>query len=145
MKSSMRLVLILLACVAAGAGIYYSYLKPAPVQPVLPPPPKIAPPAPPAAPPAPSFNLEQSDDPVREMARNLSSDPKLIQWLKSENIIRRITAATTIIADGNTPRKSLDLLAPERRFSVMSKKGKIYLNPKSYARYDTVANVIQSL
>jgi hypothetical protein len=157
-RKALWIGVVILACVAVGLGVYYYFFympppkEPVPVaKPVV----KVAPPPPipekvvreeekkisPVALP----KLGQSDNLVREKAKDLSSKPKLADWLKIRNIIRRITAAVDSIADGRSPRASLGFLAPQKGFSVKEKGGKLYINPKSYARYNLVADVFQSL
>jgi hypothetical protein len=155
-----------LACVAIGLGGYFYFFhlrpseEPPPVQkPVQKPAVKAAlplplPPPPPQKvvreeekeiPPVILSNLGQSDNVVREKAKALSSNPKLANWLKIKNIIRRITAAVDNVADGHSPMASLKFLAPKKEFSVQKKGEKFYINPKSYTRYNLTADVFQSL
>ena len=147
-----------LACVAIGLVVYFYFFhirapqEPASVQkPAVkealppPPPPKVVREEEKKIPPVVLPNLGQSDDVLREKAKALSSHPKLADWLKNRNIIRRITAAVDSIADGQSPRASLKFLAPQKDFSFQKKGEKLYINPQSYRRYDLVANVFQSL
>jgi len=133
-----------LAGVVIGLWVYvgYFYFRPRTVKEPLP--------IPPAAvsenenKPSP-VKLEQSDDWIRERAETLSSHSGLAAWLKTENIIRRITAAVNIIADGNSPKDSLGFLSPRKKFAVQKRGRNFYLDPQSYARYDWAADVFQSL
>jgi hypothetical protein len=153
---------VVLACVAIGLGLYYYffYLRapkpPAPVQkpavkiarplpPPQPPPQKAVPEEEKKIPPVTLPKLGQSDEGIREKAKGLSSNPRLANWLKINNIIRRITAAVDNVADGRSPRASLKFLGPKKGFSVQKKGGKFYINPKSYTRYNLAADVFQSL
>jgi len=100
----------------------------------------------PAANPAPApVDLEHSDGLIREKAKALSAPAPFSAWLQTEDLIRRITAATNAIADGTSPRESLGFLSPKRKFRVKQVQGQCYLDPGSYSRYDPLANVIQSL
>jgi len=147
-----------LACVAIGLGVYYYFFhirslkEPVPVAkpavkeaPPLPPPQKVVPEVEKKVPPVTLPTLGQSDDGIREKAKALSSDPKMADWLKINNIIRRITAAVDSIADGHSPRANLKFLVPKKEFSVKKKGEKLYLNPQSYTRYNLLADVFQSL
>jgi len=157
-KKALWIGVVILACVAIGLGVYYYffYLQPSketvpvakPVVKEAPPPPtpekavreeekKISPDVLP--------KLGQSDNAVREKAKDLSSNAKLADWLKIKNIIRWITAAVDSIADGHSPRASLGFLAPQKGFSVKKKGEKLYISPQSYTRYNLVADVFQSL
>jgi hypothetical protein len=160
----LRIGVGVLACIVIGLGGYYYFFhlraskEPPPVQkPVQKPAVKAALPLPPPPPqkvvreeeekiaPVILPNLGQSDNAVREKVKALSSDPKLANWLKNTNIIRRITAAVDNVADGRSPRASLKFLAPKKGFSVQKKGEKFYINPKSYTRYNLAADVFQSL
>jgi hypothetical protein len=147
-----------LACVAIGLGVYFYFFhiraskEPPPVEkpvvkeaPPLPPPPKVVRGAEKKIPPVTLPNLGQSDDVLREKAKALSSNPKLADWLKVTNIIRRVTAAVDSVADGRSPRASLKFLAPQKEFSVRKKGEKFYLDPQSYTRYNLAVDVFQSL
>ena len=147
-----------LACVAIGLAVYFYFFhiraskepalveKPAVKEALpLPPPQKIVREAEKKIPPVPLPNLGQSDDRVREKAKALSSNPKLADWLKVTNIIRRVTATVDSVADGRSPRASLKFLAPQKEFSAQKKGEKFYINPQSYTRYNLAADVFQSL
>jgi len=148
-----------LACVAIGLAVYFYFFhiraskEPALVEkpavkealPLPPPPQKIVREAEKKIPPVTLPTLGQSDDGVRENARALSSNPKLADWLKVTNIIRRVTATVDSVADGRSPRASLKFLVPQKEFSVQKKGEKFYINPQSYTRYNLTADVFQSL
>jgi DUF3014 family protein len=119
-------------------------------EPVTPPPAAPAPTAPPPqeapqtqGPPLPA--LDQSDAHVREQLGRLSSDPEFQRWLGIEGIIRRITAATSNVAEGESPRAVLAFLAPQGPFQVVERTGHTLIAPESFARYDPVVNAIRSL
>ncbi|MBI4387026.1 MAG: DUF3014 domain-containing protein, partial [Elusimicrobia bacterium] len=59
--------------------------------------------------------------------------------------LRRAAAAAGIVAEGNSPRAGLDFMAPRRKFAAKARRGKLYLDPRSYARYDPLASVVKSL
>jgi len=153
-KRVVGIVIAVLACVAIGLGVYF-YIQPAkeaiPVKmPIV----KEAPPPPPEKAiqeeekkisPVVLPKLEQSDDLVREKARDLSSNPKLADWLNIKNIVRRIAAAVDSIAEGNSPRVPLNFLNPKKGLTVKKKGERLYVNPKSYTRYNLVADIFESL
>ncbi|MGB8951431.1 MAG: DUF3014 domain-containing protein [Candidatus Aminicenantales bacterium] len=92
-----------------------------------------------------SVNLDQSDDTVRQLARELSSHLTFALWLKSKDMIRKFTAAVDNIANGESPRPQIDFFAPVEKLKVVRKNGQIYLDPASYERYNIVADVFDSL
>jgi len=153
-KRVVWIVVAILACAAIGLGIYF-YIQPSKeAVPVKMPIVKEAPPRPPEKAiqeeekkisPAELPKLEQSDDWLREKARDLSSNLKFADWFKIKNIIRRIAAAVDNIAEGNSPRAPLDFLKPKKGFTVKKKGERLYVNPKSYTRYNLVADIFSSL
>jgi hypothetical protein len=100
---------------------------------------------PPAAPPVVLPSLEQSDDFMRTQAQGLSTNPGWADWLKTDDIIRRMAGAIDLIAAGKLPKDSLDILIPKKKFTVVKNAGRVYLDPKSYARYDGLGKVVESI
>jgi hypothetical protein len=156
---------LLLAAVAAGVGLYFALApepEPAPTPPPTPVTPRpivlepIAPPLPaadpepaaiePAAPPEPPLpSLDDSDSLVHGLVEALSSNPKLGEWLATEELIRRFVAAVDSLAEGKSPRPQLDPLWPEERFSVIRVDDILTIAPNSYRRYDLITEVFASL
>lgn len=89
--------------------------------------------------------LNQSDEWLRKKAKDLSNYPKLAEWLKVNDLIRRITAAVDNIADGVSPRAHLGFLAPQKAFRAVKKGEILIINPQSYHRYDRVGDAFASL
>ncbi len=144
--------------IAVGAGLLYRYYQRSwevpppkeeqvpgkPSSPLTPEAKKEVPPASPTVT-TPLPDLNQSDDYARGLMKGLSPKAKLAAWLKIENIIRVITASVDNIARGLSPRPHLGFLSPGKAFTVNEKEGKLYVDPKSYSRYDLVADVFSSL
>jgi hypothetical protein len=89
--------------------------------------------------------LATSDEVVRELARGLTSHPKLAVWLANEDLIRRVVAAVESIANGKSPRTSLEFLRPEGKFKVIERRGDFVVDPSSYERYNLVTAFLTSL
>ncbi len=89
--------------------------------------------------------LDQSDDLVRQLAKELSSHPKIELWLKSKDLIRRLTAAVDNVANGLSPRAHIDFFTPPGDFRVIERGGFFYADPKGYSRYDAAVDVFVSL
>jgi hypothetical protein len=155
---------VVVAVIAIGAGLlYWYYQTPVEVPPPAleepkaekPSPPPVAEPggekpgeslpAPPVTAEIPLPDLNQSDEFARNMMKGLSPNSKLLDWLQISNIIRVIAASVDNVADGLSPRPHLRFLSPGKAFTVDDKEGKLYLDPKSYRRYDLVADVFASL
>ena len=155
-----------LALVALALGAYVLLQRPALITLPVPPGPAAVPeptPSPTAPPPAVTEPLAppgtepetpeerglpplaESDTLVRELASGLSSHPGLSVWLSTDGLIQRFVAAVDNIAGGESPRPHLLFLAPAAKFRVVRRKGRLYVDPKSYERYDLVADVLASL
>jgi hypothetical protein len=91
------------------------------------------------------IDLNNSDNKIRELAKRISSHPLFISWLNQEDLIRRFTVVVDNIANGESPRPHLQFLAPKGKFKAIKKKGKIFISPESYRRYNFIADVIASL
>jgi hypothetical protein len=102
-------------------------------------------PAPADASSKPPVELDKSDDLVRQLAKEISSHPRIAQWLQSKGLIRRFVAAVDNIANGLSPRAHIDFFLPPGDF-VAVKRGNVYIaDPEGYSRYHTVADVFVSL
>ena len=90
--------------------------------------------------------LNTSDAIVRELVAALSSSPKLAAWLVNDDLIRRFTASVDNIASGISPRTHLEFLRPKESFEVdENPDGSLVIDPRSFARYNLVAEVFASL
>src|SRR5207245_2065923 len=89
--------------------------------------------------------LAESDAVVRELAHGLSQHPGLSRWLSEQGLIQRFVAVVDNLAEGTSPRPHLLFLAPEASFQTVTRNGRLYVDPRSYARYDAAADVIPSL
>lgn len=89
--------------------------------------------------------LASSDAFVRESLGSLSTHPRLAQWLAFDDLARRFTAALDNFSGGRSPAKHLPMLVPTGPFRAQSSGGRLYVDPASYQRYDTLGDVIGSL
>ena len=62
-------------------------------------------------------NLDESDEPMRDLAANLSSRPELAQWLLTEDLVRKFAAAVDNIANGQSPRNQIGFFKPDNGIS----------------------------
>jgi hypothetical protein len=108
-------------------------------------------PSPPARPlggDAPAIDLPplgETDPLVRELVRQISTNPKVVSWLTTNNLIRNFTVVVANVADGTTPAKQLQVLRPASNFQIVDRGGDAYIDPRSYARYDSLAAAAMSL
>lgn len=89
--------------------------------------------------------LATADPVLRELAANLSSRPELMKWMASDDLIRRCVATVDNIAKGRDPRVHLGFLKPVGAFRVKETAAGTFIDPRSYQRYDTIAEVFSSL
>lgn len=101
---------------------------------VVPPPPEPLPP------------LAESDSYAAGLARGLSSNPRLAAWLANGSVVRRFVAVVDNFADGESPKANIPFLAPEGDFKTATiSGGRLVVDPRSYDRYDGVADAIASI
>ncbi|HOX47012.1 MAG TPA: DUF3014 domain-containing protein [Myxococcota bacterium] len=104
-------------------------------------------PAPAEAPPeeeiAPATAVAPTDEELRALLGRLSKDASF--WLENEGILDRLVATIEAVARGESPRKLVPFLAPEGRFLVLERDGRLFLDPACYARYDPIALSFVSL
>jgi len=89
--------------------------------------------------------LKDSDGVVREIVSGLSSRPELVTWLANEDLIRRFVASVHMIAEGKSPRSQVGFLKPKGRFEVDEHGETWVIDPRSYRRYDVVAEAFSAL
>jgi DUF3014 family protein len=89
--------------------------------------------------------LGETDPVVRELVRRLSTHPAVLAYLASDGIIRRTTVAVQNVAAGSSPAHALRPLAPQAPFSVRDDRGTMIIDPRSYDRYNSLANAVESL
>jgi hypothetical protein len=92
-----------------------------------------------------AVELDKSDDPVRSLAAELSSNPTLGQWLKTKDLIRKFVAGVDNVANGQSPRPQWDFFTPRGEFMTSPKDGQILLDPAGFDRYNIVADVFDSV
>lgn len=89
--------------------------------------------------------LDLTDPVVRDLLRRLSSRPELAAWLASDNLIRSLVRSIENVAAGKTPAGQLGPLKPPGAFRVESRGRTVIIAPRSYSRYDGLADTLQSM
>lgn len=82
---------------------------------------------------------------VRAAAARLSAHPRFAGWLLSDRLLRRFVGAVDAVAGGYSPRDDVEFMRPERPFVVREEGGALVIAASSFQRYDTVAEIVQSL
>ncbi|MDX1643667.1 MAG: DUF3014 domain-containing protein [Thermoanaerobaculia bacterium] len=139
--------LVLVVVLAAGAAFWWfrSRPEPQPEAPVAAEPAPAAEPEEPQEPPLELPTLDASDAFLRQMVETLSSHPRLASWLATDNLIRRFTASVVNLSEGLSPRTHLEHMVPAEPFTVRRRDGEIVPTQKSFARDDTLTEVITAL
>lgn len=89
--------------------------------------------------------LDQSDPLVRELVKQITSHPRVSAWLATDGLIRNFTVTVANIAEGMTPARHLRVLRPSSGFRVSERAGNLYIDPRGYERYDTLAAAAASI
>lgn len=89
--------------------------------------------------------LGDSDSFVRTWAPRLSAHPRLAAWLTSDDLIRNFVLVVTRIADGRTPAGQIPVLKPTGTFQVVERGEDLFIDARSFARYNDVAEGFVSL
>jgi Protein of unknown function (DUF3014) len=89
--------------------------------------------------------LGETDAIVRELVGRLSSHPTVAAWLTTDQLIRNFTAVVENIANGRTPAGHLGKVRPAGSFQVREDRGGLWIDPRSYRRYDKYADAVAAL
>jgi hypothetical protein len=89
--------------------------------------------------------LDQTDAAVRELVKQLTSHPQIAAWLATDDLIRNFVVVVANIAEGKAPASQLRALRPATRLQVAGRGGGLYLDPRSYERYDGLAAAVASI
>ncbi len=121
----------------------------------------------------PAVSLTEGDALLRTLAGKLSPSEELLKWLSGDDLIRRLTGAVNLIADGDSPRPMLAFLEVRGDYSVLEKAdprakkkapkrkasrrkgkggpplpehhGRVFVTPKAFARYDGITQTFTSV
>ena len=89
--------------------------------------------------------LNSSDDFVRQLVSTVSSNPTLVTWLANKDLVRRFVASVNMVAHGKSPKRMVAFARPRGRFRVVKRGASLVADPRSYHRYDRLADVVGSL
>ena len=144
-KSGAWVAIVSIAAAVVVAVGAYLWVRRAPPPAPATPPETVAQqaPAPPADVKLPT--AEESDARIRADAAKLSSRPEWAEWLKQSGLLERWVVVTDNLSEGVSPRKQLGFLGPSKPFYAQQKRDKATIDPRSYARYDTFADVVASI
>ena len=89
--------------------------------------------------------LDATDPLVRDLLTHLTSHPRVAAWLATEGLIRNFVVVVSSIAEGRTPARQLRVLRPSTAFSAVERGGDLYIDPRSFERYDGLAAAAASI
>jgi hypothetical protein len=89
--------------------------------------------------------LDDSDPVVRDLVRQLTSNPTVAAWLATDGLIRNFAVALSNVSDGISPERHLRVLRPSAPFAVIPQGDRLIIDPASYARYNNVAGAVGSI
>lgn len=148
--SPLIIVLIIIGILACSAFVYFQIVRA--MAPGEPPggttsgpidPPPVA--ALPEVPESQLPSLDDSDEFVRSLASELSEHPRLVAWLAPKNLVRRFVASVVNVANGESPNPHVSFLETQGPFKVSEAYGELYIDQRSYARYEPLVEVFTSL
>jgi hypothetical protein len=144
---------VIVALMVVAGGLWYITSQRRPLSPAA-----VTPPAAPAtvpdrAPEVPRVQAEnidlpplsQTDPIVRELVARLSSHPTVAAWLTTKGLVTNFTVVTLNIAEGRTPAKFLQPVAPRGRFRTATAGRELFVDPRSYERYNPHGDAIGAL
>ena len=89
--------------------------------------------------------LDESDDVVRGLVKELSSNPAVTAWLTTNNLIRNFTVVVSNIATGEPAAGRVPALRPVGPFQVEDRGEDLFINSRSFARYLPLATAATSI
>jgi hypothetical protein len=89
--------------------------------------------------------LDESDAVVADLVRKLSSHPTVAAWLTTTGLVRNFAVVVLNIAQGNAPAPLARRLRPTSAFRVVERNGNLYIDVRSYQRYDQLADAVSSI
>jgi hypothetical protein len=89
--------------------------------------------------------LDKTDDVVRGLVKELSSNPAIAAWLATNNLIRNFTVVVSNIASGEPAARQVPVLRPVGGFQVEERGEDLVINSRSYARYLPLATAATSV
>ena len=89
--------------------------------------------------------LNESDDVVRGLVKELSSNPSVAAWLMTDNLIRNFTVVVSNIAAGEPAARQVTVLRPKGSFQIEERGEDLFINSRNYSRYLPLATAATSI
>lgn len=92
--------------------------------------------------------LDESDSLVRTVVGALSSHPRLVSWIASEEgLVRTFVATVDRVAEGESPREQIVGFAPSRGYeaAVDDEAGGLVPAPRTASRFDLLVSIFTAI
>ncbi len=89
--------------------------------------------------------LDLTDAFIRTWLPRLSSHPRVAAWLTTDGLIRNFVTVVSNITEGKTPAGRVPVLKPAGTFQVVERGGRLFVDPRSYERYNELAAAFASV
>lgn len=89
--------------------------------------------------------LDETDPFVRDLLKQITAHPAVAAWLATDGLIRNFVLDVSMIAEGKTPARQVRVLRPSGDFHTIERGGGLYIDPRSYVRYDGLAAAAASI
>lgn len=99
----------------------------------------------PMAEPEPEIELPALGESTTEVLGYLESADQSVEPIRSEQLVRDATVFVDNLRNGVVIRDKAIIEGPQGRFRVLEQNGKIYVDPRSFDRYNTVVDWFVSL
>jgi hypothetical protein len=89
--------------------------------------------------------LAEMDPVVRGLLSALTSQPELLKWLATDDLVGSMATAIDRLAQGESPARDLAVLRPGQGFTTVRRDGATRIDPASYARYAPLAQSVNAI
>ena len=96
----------------------------------------------------PAVNLppvDQMDAFLRPLLQALTARPEMVRWLATDDLIGQLAAAIDRAANGQSAARDLRVIKPTGAFIAAGRGDRRTIDPKSYARYDSLVMTVTSI
>lgn len=146
--AAIAIAIVIAVIVCVGVYLQFRGGEPEP-EPLPPPPPPVeepeSMPAEPEVTPIVLPPLDESDAALRTMIEGLSAHPRLADAIAVDGLVRSFVTAVVAIANGESPRGTLEYLEPDEQFDIAEREGRVVIDPASFERYTWITGVFSSL
>jgi hypothetical protein len=89
--------------------------------------------------------LGEMDPVVRGLLSALTSQPELLKWLTTDDLVGAMATAIDRLARGESPARDLAVLRPQQPFMTVRRDGAMRVDPAGYARYTPLVQAVAAI